>query len=87
MAFSGVDLTRIDGISADTAQIVLTEIGGSVTSFSSEDQHFNPDTRSDSWVTVRLQKARMSSLRAWLFWVLMNGNHVQALPGMHRPED
>jgi len=37
--FSGVDLTRIDGISAGTAQIVLTEIGASVASFPSED-HF-----------------------------------------------
>jgi transposase len=37
--FSGVDLTRIDGISAGTAQIVLTEIGSSVASFPSED-HF-----------------------------------------------
>jgi transposase len=37
--FSGVDLTRIDGISAPTAQTVLTEIGASVASFPSED-HF-----------------------------------------------
>jgi transposase len=37
--FAGVDLTRIDGISAGTAQIVLTEIGASVASFPSED-HF-----------------------------------------------
>lgn len=37
--FSGVDLTRIDGISSGTAQIVLTEIGSSVASFPSED-HF-----------------------------------------------
>jgi transposase len=37
--FAGVDLTRIDGISAGTAQIVLTEIGSSVASFPSED-HF-----------------------------------------------
>jgi transposase len=37
--FSGVDLTRIDGISAGIAQIVLTEIGASVASFPSED-HF-----------------------------------------------
>ena len=36
---SGVDLTRIDGISAGTAQIVLTEIGSNVASFPSED-HF-----------------------------------------------
>ena len=39
MAVAGVDLTRIDGISASTAQIVLTEIGSSVASFPSED-HF-----------------------------------------------
>jgi transposase len=37
--FSGCDLTRIDGISAGTAQIVLTEIGANVASFPSED-HF-----------------------------------------------
>jgi len=37
--FSGVDLTRIDGISAGAAQIVLTEIGASIVSFPSED-HF-----------------------------------------------
>ena len=37
--FSGVDLTRIDGISSGAAQIVLTEIGSGVASFPSED-HF-----------------------------------------------
>jgi len=37
--FAGVDLTRIDGISAGAAQIVLTEVGSSVASFPSED-HF-----------------------------------------------
>jgi transposase len=37
--FSGVDLTRIDGISAGTAQVVITEVGASVASFPSED-HF-----------------------------------------------
>lgn len=37
--FAGVDLTRIDGISAGAAQAVLTEIGSSVASFPSED-HF-----------------------------------------------
>lgn len=37
--FAGVDLTRIDGISAGAAQTVLTEIGSSVASFPSED-HF-----------------------------------------------
>lgn len=37
--FAGADLTLIDGISARTAQVVLTEIGSSVASFPSED-HF-----------------------------------------------
>jgi len=37
--FAGVDLTRIDGISAGAAQVVLTEIGSGVASFPSED-HF-----------------------------------------------
>ena len=37
--FSGCDLTRIDGISAGTAQVVMTEIGASVAAFPSED-HF-----------------------------------------------
>jgi transposase len=35
--FAGVDLTRIDGIRADTAQIVLTELGSDVTPFPAED--------------------------------------------------
>jgi len=37
--FSGCDLTHIDGISAGTAQVVMTEIGASVAAFPSED-HF-----------------------------------------------
>jgi len=37
--FAGVDLTRVDGISAGAAQVVLTEVGSSVASFSTED-HF-----------------------------------------------
>lgn len=37
--FAGVDLTRIDGISTGTAQIVLTEVGPNLTAFPSED-HF-----------------------------------------------
>jgi transposase len=37
--FAGVDLTRIDGINAATAQIILTEIGPNVSSFPSEN-HF-----------------------------------------------
>lgn len=35
--FAGVDLTRLDGISAAAAQVVLTEIGTDVTAFPSED--------------------------------------------------
>jgi transposase len=35
--FAGVDLTRIDGISAGTAQVVLTEIGTDLSAFPSED--------------------------------------------------
>jgi transposase len=34
--FAGVDLTRIDGISAGAAQVVLTEIGTKITAFPSE---------------------------------------------------
>jgi hypothetical protein len=34
--FSGVDLTRIDGISVGTAQIILTEIGPNLSAFPSE---------------------------------------------------
>ncbi len=37
--FAGVDLTRIDGISATTAQIVLTEVGANLSAFPSEN-HF-----------------------------------------------
>lgn len=36
---AGVDLTRIDGISADTARVVLTEIGLDLTAFPTE-KHF-----------------------------------------------
>jgi transposase len=35
--FAGVDLTRIDGISAPAAQVVLTEVGPSLSAFPSED--------------------------------------------------
>lgn len=35
--FAGVDLTRIDGISAPAAQVVLTEVGPSLGAFPSED--------------------------------------------------
>jgi transposase len=37
--FAGVDLTRIDGISAGAAQIILTEMGPNVSAFPSE-RHF-----------------------------------------------
>jgi transposase len=37
--FAGVDLTRIDGVGADTAQVVLTEVGPNLAAFPSED-HF-----------------------------------------------
>lgn len=37
--FAGADLTRIDGISTNTAQTVLTEIGPNLAAFASED-HF-----------------------------------------------
>jgi len=37
--FAGVDLTRIDGISAGAAQIILTEVGFNMNAFPSED-HF-----------------------------------------------
>src|SRR5262249_19361295 len=37
--FAGVDLTRIDGISAGAAQVVLTEVGPQLAAFPSED-HF-----------------------------------------------
>jgi len=37
--FAGVDLTRLDGISAGTAQVVLTEVGPNIAAFPSED-HF-----------------------------------------------
>src|SRR5712692_8774308 len=37
--FAGVDLTRVDGISAGTAQVVLTEVGPNLAAFPSED-HF-----------------------------------------------
>jgi transposase len=37
--FAGVDLTRIDGVNAATAQIILTEIGPDISSFPSE-KHF-----------------------------------------------
>jgi transposase len=37
--FAGVDLTRIDGISAGAAQVVLTEVGPTLAAFPSED-HF-----------------------------------------------
>lgn len=37
--FAGVDLTRIDGISAGAAQVVLTEVGPNLAAFPSED-HF-----------------------------------------------
>jgi transposase len=37
--FSGVDLTRIDGISAGAAQVILTEVGFDLNAFPSED-HF-----------------------------------------------
>ncbi len=35
--FAGVDLTRIDGISTGTAQVVLTEVGPNLAAFPSED--------------------------------------------------
>jgi transposase len=35
--FAGVDLTRIDGISAGAAQVVLTEVGPNLNAFPSED--------------------------------------------------
>jgi len=35
--FAGVDLTRIDGISAGVAQVVLTEVGTDLSAFPSED--------------------------------------------------
>jgi transposase len=37
--FAGVDLTRVDGISAGAAQVVLTEVGPNLAAFPSED-HF-----------------------------------------------
>jgi transposase len=37
--FAGVDLTRLDGISAGAAQVVLTEVGPNLAAFPSED-HF-----------------------------------------------
>jgi transposase len=37
--FAGVDLTRIDGISSSTAQVILTEVGPNLSSFPSE-HHF-----------------------------------------------
>jgi transposase len=37
--FAGVDLTRVDGISAGAAQLVLTEVGPNLAAFPSED-HF-----------------------------------------------
>jgi transposase len=37
--FAGVDLTRIDGIGTDAAQVVLTEVGPNLAAFPSED-HF-----------------------------------------------
>lgn len=37
--FAGVDLTRVDGISAGAAQVVLTEVGPQLAAFPSED-HF-----------------------------------------------
>jgi transposase len=37
--FAGADLTRIDGIAADAAQVVLTEVGPNLAAFPSED-HF-----------------------------------------------
>jgi transposase len=37
--FAGVDLTRIDGISAGAAQVILTEVGFNMNAFPSED-HF-----------------------------------------------
>jgi transposase len=37
--FAGVDLTRVDGISAGAAQVVLTEVGPTLAAFPSED-HF-----------------------------------------------
>ena len=37
--FAGVDLTRVDGISAGAAQVVLTEVGPNLMAFPSED-HF-----------------------------------------------
>jgi transposase len=37
--FAGIDLTRIDGISAGAAQVVLTEVGPNLAAFPSED-HF-----------------------------------------------
>src|SRR5690606_30815520 len=37
--FAGVDLTTIDGISANTAQMILTEVGPNITAFPSE-KHF-----------------------------------------------
>lgn len=36
--FAGVDLTRVDGISAGAAQVVLTEVGPNLAAFPSEDQ-------------------------------------------------
>jgi transposase len=37
--FAGVDLTRIDGINAGAAQVILTEVGANLTAFPSE-KHF-----------------------------------------------
>jgi len=37
--FAGVDLTRVDGISAGAAQVILTEVGPNLAAFPSED-HF-----------------------------------------------
>jgi transposase len=37
--FAGIDLTRVDGISAGAAQVVLTEVGPNLAAFPSED-HF-----------------------------------------------
>lgn len=37
--FSGVDLTRIDGLSAPAAQVILTEVGNNLSAFPSE-HHF-----------------------------------------------
>lgn len=49
--FAGVDLTRIDGISAGVAQTVLTEVGFNLSAFPSED-HFVSWLRLCPWTPI-----------------------------------